>query len=197
MKKLFILICMLCSISTYAQTTVTDYHSDYFERDYDIAIATEKNDPYTISDVYIDVAGKTKRDAVTLDYKNPSLLLSSLKEVRNKYAEWVKVANDNHITEMTKQIPVDMPSVTVCWYGTKWYFAFNKRINFVFMILDSGKNIIVMHSKVTASSNEYIDKEFYWVFQSVAEIDEFITKLDYPKFIEKVTTKANTEDLFQ
>ena len=197
MRNLFPLICVLWSISTYAQKTVTDYHSDYFDRDYEISISTEKNDPSTISNVYIEVAGESKNETVTLDYKSPALLLSSLKKVRDKYSEWVKVAEDNHITDMTKQIPVDMPSVTVCWYGTKWYFAFNKHINFDFMILDSGKKIIVMHTKVTASSNEYIDQKFYWVFQSVAELDEFIKKLDYPKFIEKISEKANNSDLFQ
>lgn len=54
-----------------------------------------------------------------------------------------------------------------------------------------------MSTKVTASSNEYIDQKFYWVFQSVAEIDEFIKKLDYPKFIQNINTKANNEELFQ
>ena len=190
-------MCVLCSISTFAQEAVTDYHSDYFDRDYEIAISTEKNNPSTISDIYIEVAGERRSETVTLDYKSPLLLLSSLKEVRNKYAEWVRVAEENHITQMTKEIPVNMPLVTVCWYGTKWYFAFNKRLNFDFMILDSGKKIIVMSTKVTASSNEYIDQKFYWVFQSVAEIDEFIKKLDYPKFIQNINTKANNEELFQ
>lgn len=196
MRNFFILIFVQCFICTFAQETVADYHSDYFDRDYEISISTEKNDPSTISHVYIEVAGERKNETVTLDYKYPTLLLSSLKDVRNKYAEWVKVAEDNHITKMTKQIPVDMPSVTVCWYGTKWYFAFNKRINFDFMILDSGKKIIVMNTKVTASSNQYIDQKFYWVFQSVAEIDEFIKKLDYPKFVSKINAKANDADLF-
>ena len=98
---------------------------------------------------------------------------------------------------MVKEIPVDMPTVTVCWYISKWYFSFNKRLKFDFMILDSGKKIIVMNTKVTASSNEYIDQKFYWVFQSVTEMDEFIEKLDYPKFIEKLNTKSNNADLFQ
>lgn len=197
MKKILFIIALLMPGVSFAQETVADYHCDYFDKDYEISITTEKNDPSTISNVYIEVAGERQNETVTLNYKYPLSLLSSLKEVRNKYAEWVKVAEDNHITEMTKQIPVDMPSVTVCWYGTKWYFAFDKRINFVFMILDNGKKIIVMNSKVTASSNEYIDQNFYWVFQSVAELDEFIKKLDYPKFIEKINAKANNADLFQ
>ena len=197
MKKLLFIIALLMPGVSFAQERVAEYHSDYFDKNYEISISTEKNDPSIVSNVYIEVAGERERETVTLDYKYPLLLLSSLKEVRNKYAEWVKVAEDNHVTEMTKEIPVDMPSVTVCWYGTKWYFAFNKRVNFDFMILDNGKKIIVMTSKVTASSNEYIDQKFYWVFQSVAELDEFIKKLDYPKFIEKINTKANKADLFQ
>ena len=196
MRNLFVLICVLCSISTFAQKKVADYHCDYFDRDYEIAISTDKKDPSIISGIYIDVAGERKSETVTLKYEYPALLLLALKEVREKYAEWVKVAEDNHITDMTKQIPVDMPRVTVCWYGTKWFFAFDKRLNFDFMILDDGKKILVMNAKVTASSNEYIDQKFYWVFQSVTELDKFINTLDYPKFIEKLNAKSNNEDLF-
>ena len=197
MRNFLFLICVLCSINTFAQKTVANYHSDYFDKDYEISISTKKHDSSSISDVYIEVSGDRKGEVVTLDYKEPALLLSSLKEVRDKYEEWYKVAEDNNITDMTKEIPVKMPSVTVCWYGTKWYFAFNIRANFTFMILDSGKKIIVMHSKVTASSNRYIDQEFYWAFQSVDELDEFIKKLDYPKFLEIVNEKANNAELFK
>ncbi|MBO4612353.1 MAG: hypothetical protein J5671_04190 [Bacteroidaceae bacterium] len=197
MKQLLSLLFVICAVNTFAQKTVADYHSDYFDRDYEISVSTEKNDPSTISDVYIEVAGESKNKTVTLHYKNPLLFLSSLKEVRNKYSEWAKIAEDNHITEMTKEIPVNMPKVTVCWYGIKWYFAFDKRLNFDFIILDSGKKIIVMTAKVTASSNEYIDQKFYWVFQSVTELDEFIDKLNYPKFIEKLNVNSNNADLFQ
>jgi hypothetical protein len=197
MRNLFTTICVLCSINLLAQKTAANYYSDYFEKDYEIAISTEKNSTSTISNIYIYVEGKNYK-LVTLDYKDPELLLSSLIEVRNKYAEWVKIAEDNNITEMTKQIPVDMPRVTVCWYGTEWYFAFNKRINFDFHILDNGKKIIYMMDKVTASSNEYIDETFYWVFQSVEELDKFIINgLDYPKFIEKINAKVNNANLFQ
>ena len=124
-------------------------------------------------------------------------ILSSLKEVRDKYAEWVKVAEENDITEMTKEIPVDMPSVIVCWYTSKWNFSYKKRFKFTFMILDSGKKIIVMNEKVTSTANQYIDTKFYWVFQSVTELDEFIELMNYPKFIEKLNVKANNADLFQ
>lgn len=196
MRNLFTTICVLCSINLLAQETVTNYHSDYFEKDYEIAISTEENSTSTISDIYIYVEGKNY-DNITLNYKNPELLLSSLIEVRNKYAEWIKVAEDNNITKMRKEIPVDMPRVTVCWYGTKWFFAFNERINFYFNILENGKKIIYMTDKVTASSNEYINETFYWVFQSIEELDEFIINgLDYPKFIEKLNKKVNNENLF-
>ena len=53
-----------------------------------------------------------------------------------------------------------------------------------------------MSDKVTASSNEYINETFYWVFQSIEELDEFIINgLDYPKFIEKINKKVNNENL--
>lgn len=197
MKKLFILLFVFCAANTFAQKKVADYHSDYFEKDYEICITTAKNDPSTISDVYIDVAGERSSETVTLNYESPYSLLSSLKEVRDKYAEWVKVAEENDITEMTKEIPVDMPSVIVCWYTSKWNFSYKKRFKFTFMILDSGKKVIVMNEKVTSTANQYIDTKFYWVFQSVTELDEFIELMNYPKFIEKLNVKANNADLFQ
>lgn len=197
MKKLLILLFIFCSTGSFAQKKVADYYSEFWDRGYDISILLDENDPSTISKVYIEVAGERKDETVTLNYQSPSMLLSSLKEVREKYAEWVKVAEENNITEMRKEIPVNMPTVTVCWYGSKWFFSFNKRFKFDFLILDDGRKIIVMNEEVTASTNEYIDQEFYWVFQSVTELDEFIEKLDYPKFIEKLNVKANNADLFQ
>lgn len=197
MKKVLLFLLLSVGISAFAQETVAEYHCDYFDKDFEISVSTDKKDPSNISEVYIEVAGERDKESVLLQYKSPSLLLTSLKEVRNKYAEWIKVADDNHITEMHKEIPVKMPAVTVCWYGTKWFFAFNQHPNFDFLIMDNGKKIILMNAKVTASSNKYIDQEFYWVFQSVSEIDEFIKKLDYPKFIEKLNNKANDSDLFK
>lgn len=197
MKKLFLVLFAFCAFSSFAQKKVADYYCGYFDRNFEISVTTENEHSSIISGIYIEVAGERKNETVTLNYEQPHKLLSSLKEVREKYAEWVKVAEDNNITEMTKEIPVNMPAVTVCWHGTKWFFAFNKRVNFNFMILDSGKKVIVMTKKVTASSNEYIEQEFYWVFQSVAELDEFIATLDYNKFMEKLNRKSSNSDLFQ
>ena len=197
MKKLFIILFVFCAANTFAQKKVADYHSDYWEKDYEICITTAKNDPSTLSEIYIDVAGERSSETVTLNYESPVLLLSSLKEVREKYAEWIKVAEENNITEMRKEIPVNMPAVTVCWYTSKWHLSSKRRLKFDFLILDSGKKIIVMNEKVVSSANQYIDTEFYWVFQSVTELDEFIENLDYSKFIEKLNAKANSADLFQ
>lgn len=197
MKNFLILFFLLSSISAFAQKKVAEYHSDFYGKDFNIAISTDKNDPSTISRVYITVAGERLDETVMLEYSHPILLLSSLKEIRNKYAEWIKVAEDNHITDMTKEIPIKMPLVTVCWHGSKWHFAFNQRINFDFMILEGGKKIIVMHTEVTDTTNEYINQKFFWIFQSVEELDNFIKKLDYSKFIEQINEKVNKADLFQ
>ena len=43
-----------------------------------------------------------------------------------------KVAEENNITEMRKEIPVNMPAVTVCWYTSKWYFSSKRRPKFDF-----------------------------------------------------------------
>ena len=69
MRNLFVLICVLCSISTFAQKKVANYHCDYFDRDFEISISTDKKDPSTISNIYIDVAGERKSETVTLKYE--------------------------------------------------------------------------------------------------------------------------------
>ena len=42
MKKLFILLFVLCPVDSFAQKTVANYHSDYFEKDYEISVSTKK-----------------------------------------------------------------------------------------------------------------------------------------------------------
>lgn len=65
------------------------------------------------------------------------------------------------------------------------------------MILDSGKKVIVLYDKVKASSNEYIDQKFYWVFESVEELDDFIKKININTFESQLMKKSNNADLFQ
>ena len=42
MKKLFVLFICFCAVKSFAQTSVAEYHSDYFDKDYEISVTTEK-----------------------------------------------------------------------------------------------------------------------------------------------------------
>lgn len=196
MKKLLFIFLAINSIGCLAQTKVAEYHSDYFNQNFDI-LATLNKQGTAIDALFIYVAGINSTEKVALEFKSPYTLVLALKEIKDKYAEWIKIANDNGVTDMSKDIPVKLPLINVCWHSTKWWFSFDHRFYFRFMILDSGKKIISLNEKVKASSNEYIDQKFYWVFESVDELDNFIKKINIRAFESKLIRRSSNADLFQ
>lgn len=196
MKKILILLFVLCAANSIAQTQVAVYNRDASDRDYKIYVSATETDSSAISDIYIQVDGDEKEDIVFLKFDDPSMLLSSLLEVRNQFAECLKEAEDNNITtKMSKEIPVTMPVATVCWYEAhSWFFAYDKSLKFDFRIL-SGTKLLTMFASVY--TRRRIHQGVHWRFKSLTELDDFIEKLDYPKFIEILHQNPDNDKLFK
>ncbi len=188
---------MLSIVSTImAQKKVDSYYNSYFKTEYDISITEDKNGSLQI---YIGVAAKHKSDnaQINIDESNLNDFILFLKNVRDKYAEWSKIAKDNNVEKMAKSFDIVSPRLTICWYGTKWYFSFDQKLEPDFMILDNGKHLAVAYNKVTASSNEYIDQTTYLAFESVDDINSLIGKLDINKFRSLMKKENDKRDLFK
>jgi hypothetical protein len=197
MKRISFFIIMLSIVSTImAQKKVDSYYNSYFKTEYDISITEDKNGSLQI---YIGVAAKHKSDnaQINIDESNLNDFILFLKNVRDKYAEWSKIAKDNNVEKMAKSFDIVSPRLTICWYGTKWYFSFDQKLEPDFMILDNGKHLAVAYNKVTASSNEYIDQTTYLAFESVDDINSLIGKLDINKFRSLMKKENDKRDLFK
>lgn len=199
MKKILFLmtvLTMLVPTTTYAEKVVGIYHSNYWNKDFDIEASDIENGKFSI---YIQVPAKSESTRAMLSFEDSDVeeLKGTLLQIKEKYAEWSKIARENNVTDMNKEMDFKLPSCTICWKGTKWFFSFRNRIQPSFLILDDGKHVISFVEKVTASSNRYIDETIYWIFSSPKEIDEFISILNIDKIKEKLLSKEKASDLFK
>jgi hypothetical protein len=198
MKKivLSLFISALCTIAVYGEKVVGNYSLSYFNRSYDIEASKIKDGKFT---VYIEVNGESESTKAMLSVENDDLeeFTQSLLQMKTKFEEWSKVAKDNNVTDMNKDMDIKFPSTTICWLGTKWYFSFGHKLTPKFLILDDGRYVVTIVKKVTSSSNQYIDETIYWVFSDPKEIDDLVSQLDSEKIKAKLEAIENASDLFK
>jgi len=198
MKRLLSIFTVLfwCGFSAQAEKVVATYTLSYFEKEYEIEASEIKNDKFTI---YIQVSAENSSTRAMIGVESDKIaeFIQSLQQMKDKYVEWFKVAKENNVKELTKEMDISFPSTTICWKGTEWYFSFGQRLIPKYIILDSGKNVVTFVNKVTASSNEYIDETTYWVFSDSKEIDDLIAALNVEKIKSKLLEKVKAADLFK
>lgn len=198
MKKIYlsIIVCLFCSLVAHAEKVIGNYTLSYFNKSYDIEASEIKNGKFT---VYIQVSAEREFTRAMIGIESDKLeeFKQSLVQMKEKFEEWSKVATDNNVTEMSKEMGIKFPSTTFCWLSSKWFFSFRQKINPKFLILDNGNHVAFFVKKVKSSSNEYIDETFYWVFSNSEEFDELISKLDYEKIKSELEKKESASDLFK
>ena len=200
MKKfIFAMVAMIATMSMYAQQKVGEYTNSYVSKTFSIE-AVEKNNK--IEEVYIgiptDLGSRTySRSAyIVVKGKDLELFKTALELVRDKFSEWKKVAKENNITEMSKEMGINFPKVTVAWHGTKWWFSFGNKINFRFLILDDEEMVAHWTSKVTSSSNRYIEEYIYFAFANEDDFNSIINQLDGQKILNELFKNKNKSELF-
>src|SRR5690606_6813719 len=135
-----------------AQQKVGEYEMGYFSAGKPLSIEAEEAGHFWVYATSMDRAGQEagyKIDAKHLDQFKSDLLTS-----KDKFVEWSAVAKANNVTELVKDIPVDMPKLTAFFvYGRSVHFTFGVRPTVKFMILaESAKHVLVINSgEITAS----------------------------------------------
>lgn len=200
MKKfIFVMVAMIATMSMYAHQKVGEYTNSYVSKTFSIE-AVEKNNK--IEEVYIgiptDLGSRTySRPAyIVVKGKDLELFKTALELARDKFSEWKKVAKENNVTEMSKEMGINFPKVTVAWYGTKWWFSFGNKINLKFLTLDDGQMVAAWALTVTSSSNRYIDQEIYFVFSDEEDFNSIIDQLDTQRILNELLNTKNQSDLF-
>ena len=149
--------------------------------------------------VYVFAESGDKRTPIFLSVSSDKVdeFNNSLLQVRDKFKEWRQIARDNNVTDLTKEVDVKIPNVMIGWYGTQWYFSYRNSIKALYMILDSGKDVIIIAKEATSSSNRYISETIYIAFSEPEEIDELVSQLNLEKITSKLNNETNTLDLFK
>lgn len=200
MKKfIFVMVAMIATMSMYAQQKVGEYTNSYVSKTFSIE-AVEKNNK--IEEVYIgiptDLGSRTySRPAyIVVKGKDLELFKTALELARDKFSEWKKVAKENNVTEMSKEMGINFPKVTIAWHGSKWWFSLGNKINLKFLILDDGQMVAAWAPTVTSSSNRYIDQQIYFAFADEKDFDDIINQLDSQRILNELLSTKNNSNLF-
>lgn len=197
MKKIILVLCLLTFILPIkAQQKVGEYTNSYFSKTFSIE-AAEKNNK--IENVYIGVQTDLdfRKAYISVEGEDLELFKNALELARDKFSEWKKIAKDNNITEMCKEMGIDFPEVAVAWlYGGEWEFSFDNKINLAFLILDDGQMVAAWAPIVTSSSNSYIDQKIYFAFADEKDFDDIINQLDGQRILNELLNTKNNSKLF-
>lgn len=197
MKKIILVLCLLTFILPIkAQQKVGEYTNSYFSKTFSIE-AAEKNNK--IENVYIGVQTDLdfRKAYISVEGEDLELFKNALELARDKFSEWKKIAKDNNITEMCKEMGIDFPEVAVAWlYGGEYEFSFDNKINLAFLILDDGQMVAAWAPTVTSSSNRYIDQKIYFVFADEKDFDDIINQLDGQRILNEFLNTKNNSKLF-
>lgn len=187
---------LMLSMLVFAEKLVGEYYSSYWNKKFDIEASEIKKEKFSI---YIQVPAKNDNTKAMLEFSSSDIedLKGTLLAIKDKFNEWSQIAKDNNVTDMSKDMDFKLPSSTICWYGSKWFFSFGHRLQPRFLVLDDGRHIITFLKKATSSSNRYIDETIYWVFASPEEIEDFISVLDIEKIKEKLVSDEKKSELFK
>lgn len=188
-KMLSLTMSLLLFCCAFAQKVekVGDYHNSYFEKEFDV-YASDKT-------VMVYVAGERPSQLICLWVERDELteLSSFISLLKTKYLEWDSIASVNSITDFSKETPFRTPRLKVAWYGSKWWFSYKQSFQPVFKILDNGKRVMVITSKVKSLTNEYIDETFYMCFASKMDFDNLLRVID-PETIGRIKNQSKQVD---
>ena len=158
-----------------------------------VNLLTKNNKP-----MYVWFEAETKRGygEVWIKLKDLPKFRQSLIDARDKYVEWTKVADENNVKNLRKEIPVKFPKPIYWWEiggerfyddysGWKMIFSATDNYRFAFMIVEA-KDM----------QNRFITENYRITFSCVKDFDSLITMLD-PDKVKAVEGNPKDENLFK
>lgn len=180
-----------------AQEKISDYKSSYFSKEYKVEVGKlDKKGAFTF---YIEVPPQddTKTIAMMLESGDQPKFIISLNEAKTVYEKWVSTAKSNSVTNLAKDISVKFSHVAAAFTYGEWKFDYYVTIRPRFKIVEDKYLLIIGSDELVASSNQFMKSEgFFMVFESVAEVDDFIKAIDLGMAQEFLKKKSSKEELF-
>lgn len=199
MRYLTLLFLFISFTSVKAQTQIDSYRMSYLNSTQPIKISSSSmGDQFFIG---VDpISSMTKKISLMVSKKDLPTFKSNLDSAKNIYIKWSKMAKEKGITDLRKDMTLDVNTLEASFYTTKWNLEDNVDLVYYFRVSkSSGKHVLCITNKykLQSISNKYItSKGFLMAFESVAEIDAFISKLDMDKALEVINKEKEKSDMF-
>lgn len=190
MKRILLIAFTLLTYSIYAEKIVATYTLFGTKRNVEAGV-----DEKGALNVFIQVVGDNS-EYVMLRIKGESDIRrfrTQLENCKNKFIEWEQVAKRNNISEFKKNMDITFPKVEVWWVGLEWYSSYEKNFIKPFFVIKNGDAAFGASGVATHWANEFIDQEFYMLFETAYEAQTLIDALDIAK-IKQVLNKEKEKD---
>lgn len=201
MKTIFLALVLVVASIVGAQEKIDSYKSEFTGETYDILFALDENQKHFT--LYVDLFSLDKytpTGGIFMSNSSNERFYKALTDAKKKYAEWIAVAKENNVTQVSKDMDTECTVAGYFYYGDKWRFQWRLDIDFRFKITEGAKEylLIINTGKITSSENEYIDhKGFALVFTSPEEVDEFLAKISPEKMSQSVEKFKDKKSVFK
>ena len=203
MKKIIIInIAILLTAVAFGQKTISSF--EILDKEFEFQATEPKDGKY---DLYIYGYGLDKiykKGGISIKYDKISKFVDALQFSKTKYKEWTNIAKENNVTDLSKTIEVEIPTVMGFFLTTsKFHFDFtaNPYIKYLVSKNSSGNveyKLVIFSSKLNASDNQYIEADnFVYAFYSEEEINNFIKLFDKSLVDKTFSAQKTKNDLFK
>ena len=203
MKKLLIInITILLTAVVFGQKTISVYKM--LDEEFKFQASEPKDGKY---DLYIYGYGLDnlyKKGGISIKYEKISKFVDVLNFSKSKYEEWTNVAKQNNVTDLTKEIEVEIPTLEGFFVtSSKVHFDFSATpyIKYIIRKNTSGSvdySLVIYSSKLNSYENKYIEADnFIYAFFSKEEINDFIKLFDKSLVDKTFSAQKAKEDLFK
>jgi hypothetical protein len=194
MKKILLLIAFtLLTTSMYAEKIVATFTMSGTKRNIEAGI-----DNKGALNVFIQVVGEYSEYVMirVTGEEDIRKFRTQLAYCKKKFIEWEDVAKSNNISDFKKEIDATFPNVEVWWVGLEWYSSFKKNFIKPYFVVNEGDAAFGTMGTATHWSNDFIDQEFYILFETASEIQSLIDALDIEEIKDELEEDIATDALF-
>lgn len=183
---LFLFVYSLC-VSAQNVGVYTDSHGESF----DIHLICKKGKPQKIS---IECAyDNNRKGEIWIKIKDVEKFRLTLISVKELYQEWIKIAEDNDVKDVRKEMPIKFPRVEFVWgYATTFLGNAAFTANWV---RKAPFSLVICTAFVEASNNQFVDECFNLSFYNPDDIQSLIDAISQEN-IDKAIKNANAAELF-
>lgn len=178
MKKLLVSLFALFAFTfSYAQEEYDRYHCSYYDCDLKILAYEDGPEGYQI---FLEVFGTYGDTMCETDFqidskKNIQQFIDALTSMKKQFIEWSSEQNGRKGYE--KRFDVNLPYFKILWDYSGMHYDHHPTPKPRFVVTDSGQCTAVISGVATASDNESLKNNYFFILSSVSDFDKLISSI--------------------